>query len=67
MKQKQDKDIASKADAINKAIKLEVDKSGAEDALAEYPPETSPEMRESKMEDLKEELAAEKEKAAMRR
>lgn len=47
---------------INKAIKDEINRSGADEALAGYPPEISPEEKTSHMEDIKEELAAEQKK-----
>lgn len=47
---------------INKAIKDEVKRSGADEALAGYPPEISPEEKTSHTEDIKEELAAEQKK-----
>lgn len=47
---------------INKAIKDEVKRSGVDEALAGYPPEISNDAKTSHAEDLKEELAEEREK-----
>ncbi|MBS1493777.1 MAG: hypothetical protein JST55_09710 [Bacteroidetes bacterium] len=56
-----------KSEKINEAIKKEVERSGAEEALADYPKEISEQKETSNTEDLKIELAEEQEKAEERK
>jgi hypothetical protein len=56
-----------KAAIANDAIKKEVESSGAEEALADYPKEIPEQKEMTHVEDLKIELAEEQEKAELRK